>query len=190
MKKAKVVERRRLFDDFFKIDELQVTYQKRDGTMTPPLRHLVFERGDSVAVVVHDRGHGHVLMIEQFRTPTFDKGPGWLLELPAGKIDAGEVPEAAARREVEEEMGYRLRDLKSIGKFYPSPGGSSERIFLFYAEVNGGDRMSKGGGLEVEHEDIGLAPVPVERMRAMLDGGELEDGKTLIGLQWMLRNIK
>lgn len=186
MKKVNVRSRRRLLDDFFKVDEAEVSFERFDGAMTTPLRRLVFERGDSVAAVVLDRDTRRLLLTEQFRFPALAKGPGWLLEIIAGMIDAGESPEAALRREIEEELGYRPDRVEHIATFYVSPGGSSERIWLYYAEVSQAGRVSAGGGLPGEHEDIRVLSLTTEEARAALAECRLVDAKTIIGLQWLL----
>ena len=107
MERTEVHGRRRLLDDFFKVDEAEVSFERADGSMTPPARRLVFERGDSVAAVVVHRESHSLLFTEQFRFPTLGKGSGWLLEVIAGMIDSGETPEAALRRE--ESRGTHFR---------------------------------------------------------------------------------
>ena len=99
MKQVVVHDRRRLLDGVFKVDEARVSFERFDGTMTPPVRRLVFERGDSVAAVVLDREAGQVFFAEQFRFHTLANGPGWLIEVIAGMVESGEAPEAALRRE-------------------------------------------------------------------------------------------
>ncbi len=186
MKRAAVLQRRRLLDDFFRVDEAELTFERYDGSMTPPLRRLVIERGDSAAALVYHRDTGSVIMIEQFRFPTLDKGPGWTLEVPAGMIDRGEEPQEAMRRELEEEIGFRVDELRHVATFYVSPGGSSERIWLYCAEVSEAQRVSDGGGKRSEEEDIRLVSMPLERLARALEAGELVDAKTIIGVQWLL----
>src|SRR4249920_2263526 len=184
MRKVDVRSRRRLLDDFFKVDEAEVSFERFDGSMTPPVRRLVFERGDSVAAVVFDRDSERLLLTEQFRFPTLEKGPGWLLEIIAGMIDAGEQPEESLKREIEEELGYRAHRIEHISTFYVSPGGSSERIWLYYAEIAAADRVSAGGGLAHEQEDIRVVWIPPDEASAALKDGRIADAKSLIGLQW------
>lgn len=186
MRNVAIRQRRRLLDDFFKVDEAQVSFERFDGSMTSFVRRLVFERGDCVAAVIFNRDTGRLLLTEQFRFPTAGKGPGWLLELAAGMIDPGEQPEVAMRREVEEEIGYRPDLVEHIYTFYVSPGGSSERIWLYYAEVSELGRVSKGGGKAGEHEDIRTVSLSVEEARIALSRGEVADAKTIVGLQWLL----
>ena len=186
MRRVDVRSRRRLLDDFFKVDEAELSFERFDGSMTPPVRRLVFERGDSVAAVVFDRETQRLLLTEQFRFPTLEKGPGWMIELIAGMIDRGEKPEASIRREIEEELGYRAHRIEHVATFYVSPGGSSERIWLYYAEVGDAGHVSAGGGLPGEHEDIRVVSISPEEARAALKDGRIADAKTIIGLQWFL----
>jgi ADP-ribose pyrophosphatase len=185
MPKAELRGRRRLLDDFFKVDELRVVVERYDGTRSAELRRLVFERGDAVAALVRHRDSGRLLFTEQFRAPTLEKGPGWLLEVMAGMIDAGEAPAAALARELREELGYDLLHAEPIGTFYVSPGGSSERIWLYYAEVADATRAGPGGGVANEQEDIRIVEMTDAEARAALDGGRLPDAKSIIGLQWL-----
>ena len=148
------------------------------------MRRLVFERGDSVAAVVLNRSSGRLLFTEQLRVPTLNSGPGWLVEVMAGMIDAGETPEAALLRELEEELGFRVEHLEAIANFFVSPGGSSERIWLYYAEVEDSGRVGAGGGLASEQEDIRTVLMTAEEARAALNGQQILDAKSIIGLQW------
>jgi ADP-ribose pyrophosphatase len=186
MRKVEVRSRRRVLDDFFKVDEAEVSFERTDGSMTPPVRRFVFERGDSVAAVVLHRESRELLFTEQFRFPTFDKGPGWLTEIMAGMIDGDEAPETALHRELEEELGFRVEHVEPIATFFVSPGGSSERIWLYYAEVTEAGRVSDGGGLASEHEEIRIVRMSLDESRAALRAGRLADAKTIIGLQWLL----
>ena len=115
----------------------------------------------------------------------YRKGPGWLIEIIAGMIDRGEQPEASIRREIEEELGYRADHIEHIATFYVSPGGSSERIWLYYAEVGEAGHVSAGGGLAGEHEDIRVVSISPEEARTALKDGRIADAKTIIGLQWL-----
>ncbi len=185
MERTEVHGRRRLLDDFFKVDEAEVSFERADGSMTPPARRLVFERGDSVAAVVVHRESHSLLFTEQFRFPTLGKGSGWLLEVIAGMIDSGESPEAALRREIEEELGFAVARLEPISTFFVSPGGSSERIWLYYAEVTDLGRLSAGGGVAAEQEEIRIVRLSPDAAQAALREGRLPDAKTIIGLQWL-----
>lgn len=184
-KKVEILEQRVLLDDFFKIEEAHLRFRRFDGRMSDPVRRLVLERGDAVAALLVNTDTRKALMINQFRYPTLQKGPGWLHEVVAGMIDEHEQPEEAVRREIHEEIGYQVHELTPIATFYVSPGGSSERIYLFYAEVTNADRISDGGGLAAEHEDIELIEVSFDELWDVLKRGEIRDAKTLIAAQWL-----
>jgi len=185
--KVEIISKNRIFAKaIFKIDEVRLRHSLYNGQLSPELTRLCLDRGDAVAVLVYDKATNMLLLAEQFRYPTYEKGPGWLVELPAGIIDSGETPEAAATRELKEECGYEIQisDLTFISKFYLSPGGASERIFLYYAAVNGQTKYSVGGGLVSEGEDIKKILVKVDDIMRQLDSGEINDAKTIVALYW------
>ena len=155
--------------------------------MTHDFVRLNLDRGDSVAAILHDEKEDKVILTEQFRYSTYEKGPGWMIELPAGIIDVGrnETPEATMQREIMEESGYRVQTLHHVSTFYPSPGGSSERIYLYYASVTPKDRVAAGGGLVESGEDIRRLFLSVADALAMVVAGEIVDAKTIIALQWL-----
>jgi nudix-type nucleoside diphosphatase (YffH/AdpP family) len=184
-KNVEILRKRLIFDDKFQIQEAEVSVQRYDGQMGKPVRRLVFERGDAAAAILFNRDSQKILLVEQFRYPTYEKGPGWIQEVVAGVIKPDEGPEEAIRREVEEEVGYRLQQLTPIATFYVSPGGTSERIFLYYAEVGNSDRVSAGGGLVEENEDIQLVEYSKSELRKALASGQFQDAKTLIAVQWL-----
>ncbi len=186
--KVIVQQTARLFDDYFKVDEAIVSYQQFDGAMSPPIRRLCFERGDSVAAIVFNRDRRSVILVEQFRYPAYTKGDGWLIELVAGIVEADEAPETALRRELREELGYRADRLHPIATFFPSPGGCSERIMLYCAEVTDAGKVAPGGGLGAAGEDIRTVEWPLAALREQLALGRIRDAKTLIGIMWLLND--
>jgi ADP-ribose pyrophosphatase len=186
-RRVEIQARRRIFDDFFAIDEAILRYERFDGTMSEPVRRLCLDRGDSVAAIVLNRDRNTVLLVDQFKFPTYKHGRGWVLETVAGMIDGDEEPEAAMRREVREEIGYELTHVERIATFYVSPGGTSERVVLFYGEVEEASRYGPGGGVAAEGEDIAIREFSLDELWTALDSGQLEDAKTIVGAMW-LRN--
>ena len=184
-KKVEILEHHRVFDGFFKIDQTELRYERFDGSMTPPVKRLVFERGDAVAAMVYHREEKKLLFLRQFRLPTYEKGPGWLLEVVAGMQEKGEPPEEALKREILEEAGYQTSSIEPIATFYVSPGGTSERIALFYVEVTTADKIADGGGLLEENEDIESVWYSPEELAQAVSAGEIQDAKTLIGIFWV-----
>jgi len=183
--KTEVLSRRVLLDGFFHVEEVRVSFEKFDGEMSAPVRRLNLKRVDAVAALVVNRVRGTVVLVRQFRYATLARGEGWITEVVAGLVDAGEAPEAAIRREILEEAGFEVERLELISAFYPSPGISSERILLYCAETKGTAPATAGGGVDTEHEDIRVLEVPFAEAFAMLDRGEIADAKTMIALMWL-----
>ena len=190
MNKVEIKSKKLIFNDFFKIEEAILRYLRFDGKMSEPVRRLVFERGDAVTAIIFNRDTQKVLLINQFRYPTFDKGPGWMQETVAGIVDSNETPEEAMRREIIEEIGFRVGEMTYITTMYPSPGGSSERITIYYAEVGNSDRIAAGGGLASEGEDIQLVEIVLPELWRAMDAGEIMDAKTIIGVMWLRRKLE
>ena len=185
-KTFRILQRREVFHRFiFRIDEVTLEYERFDGLMSGPLTRLVLNRGDSVAILLHDTQNHSIVLCEQFRAPTTETGSGWLVELPAGILESGAKPEECARRETAEETGYTVHALDPIASVYLSPGGSSERVHIFRAEVSQADQLASGGGLASEQEDIRLISLPSHEAFAMARQGLILDAKTLIALQWL-----
>ncbi len=207
-RKVIVTRRERRHDGFLKIDAIsfQRSAIRREGDahgmIAPAFPHEIMERGDSVAVLAHDPARDVVYLAEQFRIAAFDHGTfwtsetvegapsvqdgqGWLREIVAGSISPDETAAAAARRELREEIGYGAGELEFIGRFYLSPGGSTEQIFLYYAAVSATDRVEDlSFGVEKEDEDILRIELASAEFLAALTNGLIEDAKTLIAAQW------
>ncbi len=164
--KVIIKDSRREYDGFFKVDEVVLQHEKFDGSMSKYIDRLNFNRGDTVAVILYNKTNKSVILIKQFRYPTYvDDGPGWLIECVAGIKDNGEV--LVAKKEVLEETGYNIDDLKYLTQFYPSPGGSSERIFVYLAYVETREEINDkyfGTG----NEDIQVIEIPLNKAFEMI----------------------
>jgi ADP-ribose pyrophosphatase len=188
-KRFEIIDAKEVFKrSIFRIEEARLRFERYDGNMSAETVRLNLDRGDSVAALVHDTENDAVVLTEQFRYPTSKKGPGWVMEIPAGILDANESPERAIRREIMEEVGYPVSSIEPICTFYVSPGGTSERILLFYARVSSSQRISSGGGLESEGEDIRTVSLPVADAVRRVRAGDIVDAKTVIALQWLELN--
>lgn len=172
-----------VFNDHYKILKADVTYDSFAET-TIKTKRLAFERGESVAILLFEKDTDSLLLTNQFRYPTCKNDDGWLLEIPAGSVEKDEEPEKCIQREVMEELGYNITKPKLLNSFYTSPGASTERIFLFYAEVSKNDKTGKGGGNEREAEDIQLVKIPVSEIKNKIR--QLKDAKSILALQWFL----
>jgi len=128
---------------------------------------------NNAAAIVPVTSEGEVILIRQLRYPV----KGYLWELPAGVLDEGESPEDCARRELEEETGYRPGRLSFLGRIHTSPGVCSEVIHLYLAEG-----LEKGEA-DLDHGEI-IEPkiVKFEEALAMISSGEITDAKSICGL--------
>lgn len=185
MKKVLINNQQIVFNDFFKLEDALVSFEKFNGEMSEPARRLSLERGDSVAVLVFNQTTQKLILINQFRYPTYKNGDGWIIETIAGMIDKEESAEAAAKREVEEEVGLNINSMEFISTFYLSPGGSSERIHLYFSEVSGEDANYKGfGGMIAEGEDIKVEEMSLNEALHGIKSGKIVDAKTILGIYW------
>lgn len=183
------------FGDMFRVMRSRLRHWRFDGTATEPLTRIYFDRGDSVGVLLYDPQQDAVILIRQFRYPVYagldpeqraDGGikKAWLLEIVAGMVDEGLTVTEVANRELLEEAGFVVKDsLRPIAAVYPSPGGSSERIILYLAEVDYRSQIASGGGVAAEGEDIEVVVLPFREAMKMVASGEICDAKTIIALQ-------
>jgi ADP-ribose pyrophosphatase len=125
------------------------------------------------AAVVPVLEGGDVLLVRQYRYAT----GGWLLEVPAGKLDPGESPETCAAREVEEETGYRPGELRPLGWIWTSPGFLDEKIWLFLA--TGLTPAQQGLG---DDEVLSVERLPLQEAVDRAVRGEIHDGKSVCAL--------
>jgi ADP-ribose pyrophosphatase len=183
------------FAALFRVIRATLQYRRFDGHMSEEITRINFERGDSVGVLLYDPNEDVVVLTRQFRYPvyaslkpeTVKEGgakQAWLLEVVAGSIDHGQSIVEMASKEVMDEAGYVVQEgLRPITTFFPSPGWTSERIHLFLGLIDHTDRVSTGGGLATEGEDIQVESLSLEEAMRMIERGEVSDAKTIIALQ-------
>ena len=177
-----------LSDDWSVLKRTSFDFKRRDGSWQKQTRET-YDRGDGIAVLLYDPDRETIILIRQFRFPAFYHGEaGELTEVPAGKLEDA-TPEDGIRRELEEETGYRIRDVRRVFEAYMSPGSVTEKLYLFAARYSPADRVAEGGGLHQEGEDIEIVEVPFTEAMAMLKRGEIRDAKTIILLQHAALNI-
>jgi ADP-ribose pyrophosphatase len=139
----------------------------------------VIRHSGAAAVVALD-AERRVLLVRQYRYAT----GGWLLEVPAGKLDPGETPERCAARELEEETGYAARRLESLGWIWTTPGFTDERIWLYLAS----DLEVGGQSLEAD-ECLSLERLPLADAVERATEGEIRDGKSVCALLRAARRL-
>ena len=170
--------------------------EKPEIGMSDYVRRLNFERGDSVGVLLFNLDTRSVVLVEQFKLPTLigrrrDEAAtqdGWIVEVMAGMVRSTETAEQAAVRETEEETGYAIESPRLICKFLSSPGGSSERIYLYFATVTNSKRIYKGK-YGVDDENVRVLELNVTELFDLLDQEKIDDPKLLIATYWLKENM-
>ena len=180
------------YAQFFALEERDTGWRRFDGTMGPAVTRAVFVSGDAVTVLPYDPVRDRVLLIEQYRAGPQARGDGqpWSLEAIAGRIDPGETPEQAARREAVEEAGLVLQDLRFVARYYPSPGAVSEYLYSYVAVTDLPDDSAGVFGLEHEAEDIRGHLVSMDRLMDMVQTGEIENAPLILTALWLDRERK
>lgn len=187
MYKYSIENRKILYDGFLKLETASISVHNHGNELKHKAVREKTIRPDSAAVLLYNIDRDAFVLTRQFRYPISESTPKFITELPAGGINPGETPIEAASREVEEEVGYKCKNLEEIGTVYSSPGTSSEKIFILYAVVREQSMLSKGGGVESEHEIIDV--LHLDRIKLISNLSEVEDAKTLIAVQWFMQNV-
>jgi nudix-type nucleoside diphosphatase (YffH/AdpP family) len=172
-----------LSDDWYVLRKTTFDYRRRDGTWQT-LSRETYDRGNGAVILLYDPARGTVLLTRQFRYPAYVNGhPEPLIEAVAGLLDE-RSPEDAIRHEAEEEAGCRVAQPRRIFEAFMSPGSVTERLVFFVAEYTAADRLTPGGGLAAEGEDIEVLEPTLNEAMAMIAHGEIVDAKTIMLLQY------
>ncbi|KGL62901.1 NUDIX hydrolase [Polaribacter sp. Hel1_85] len=171
-------------DNYYALHKFNFDYQMPDGSWVNQMRE-VYERGHGAGILLYNTTKKTVILIKQFRLPTFlhDNKEGFLIEIPAGLLDE-DNPEQCVIRETEEEVGIRLKSVKKVYEGYSSPGVLTEKMHFFVGEYTDDMKVSEGGGLESETEDIEVLEMPFTEAVKMLENGEIIDTRTIVLLQY------
>lgn len=189
MERNKIKSEKRVFDNYFKVDEAIVEHSKKDGSVVE-LSRMKLIRPDAVAVLLYNTETDRVILVRQFRYPIADIEWFDVLEIVAGKMDAGETPEQTAMREVLEETGYKItkESLMHLTSMYSSPGYSTEKVHVFVSFADNSMIVGEGGGLETENESIEIVEVDHEKFFKMIDDGKICDSKTIVAAMMLFRS--
>ena len=174
---------------FFAVEEYDLRFRRFDGSLSAPINRAAFVSGDAVTVLPYDPHRDRVLLVEQFRAGPFARGDlnPWLLEAIAGRIDPGETPEDAARREAEEEAGLALGDLCEVACYYASPGAKTEYLYSYVAITDLADGSAGVFGMADEAEDIRGHLMPFDRLMALVASGEVNNAPLILTALWLQR---
>lgn len=187
---VEILKKENLYKGFFKCNKYTLKHKLFAGGWSVEMQREFFERGHAAALLPYDAKNDKVVLLEQFRLGAMDsKQSPWLFELVAGMIEEGEVSSEVVKREALEEAGLTIESCQFITNFLVSPGGTTEQIDLYVANV---DSSLAGGlhGLEHEGEDIRVHVLPRETAYQWVVDGKINNATTIIALQWLELNWK
>src|SRR5262252_10992147 len=165
---------RLLSDNHYTLKTTTFEWRRADGQWQTQHRE-VFDRGNGATLLPYNLARRTVVLVRQFRYPAYVNGhDDLLIEAAAGLLDDAS-PEMRIRAEAEEETGYRLHDVRKIFEAFMSPGAITEKIHFFVAEYEPSMRVSAGGGLVDEGEEIEVLEFAFDEALAMIADGRIVD---------------
>jgi nudix-type nucleoside diphosphatase (YffH/AdpP family) len=177
-----------LSDDYYLLKKTTFEYRRANGEWQTQARET-YDRGNCATVLPYNLAQRTVILVRQFRLPPYRAGhDDFMIEAAAGMLDDAS-PEARIRAEAEEEIGYRLGEVRKIFEAFMSPGSVTEKLHFFVAEYEAVMRIGDGGGLADEGEDIEVLELPIDQALAMIADGRIVDAKTIMLLQYAALNI-
>lgn len=182
------IEKKLLSDNWYTLNKYSFEYQKSNGEWERQEREA-YDRGNGSTILLYNSSKGTVILTRQFRLPTYVNGnaDGMLIETCAGLLDENNAVDCI-KKEAEEETGYKIDKVKKIFEAYMSPGSVTEILYFFVAEYSDSMKVSSGGGLEHEQENIEVLELNFNDAYAMIGSGEIKDGKTIMLLQYAKLN--
>lgn len=188
--KIEITKTEILSDNWYTLKKVTYNIEKKDGTTETQSREA-YDRGNGAVILLYNRNTKTIILTRQFRLPTFINGnsTGMLIEACAGLLD-NDNPEECIKRETEEETGYKISRVEKIFEAYMSPGSVTEILHFFIAEYSSEMKITNGGGLAEEGENIEVLELSFDQALQMIDTGEIKDAKTIMLLQHLrLKNI-
>lgn len=181
--KVKIKSVENLSNNWYTLDKVNFDYQTKDGKWQNQTRES-YNRGDGAAILLYNVINKTVILTKQFRMPSYlnENSDGMMIEVCAGLLDADD-PLTCIKKEAEEETGYYIENPTKLFEIYSTPGAVTEKIHYFIAEYNADMKISEGGGLEEETEEIEVIEMSFEKALQMISTGEICDAKTIILLQ-------
>jgi nudix-type nucleoside diphosphatase (YffH/AdpP family) len=170
---------------------MRVTYEHltRTGEWRQNTRE-VYDNGDSAVVLPYDPKRNTVLLTRQLRIPAYlNAGAEKMLEACAGKLD-GKDAEQRIVKEIEEELGYRIPKVERLLELFVSPAAVMEKITFFTCAYSPDDKVSAGGGLADESEDIEVVEATFGKALAWVNAGEILDAKTVVLIQFLRDRLR
>jgi nudix-type nucleoside diphosphatase (YffH/AdpP family) len=168
-----------LSHDWYVLKKTTFDFLRNDGSWQRQSRET-YDRGNGATILLYNRGRRTVVLTRQFRFPAFVNGyRGLLIETPAGLLEE-RSPEEAIRKEVAEETGYTVHDVRKVFEAFMSPGSVTEKLFFYVAEYDATSRGDEGGGVAEDGEDIETIEMNMEEAIEGIASGSIQDGKTIM----------
>jgi GDP-mannose pyrophosphatase NudK len=184
---VEIIKTEVLSDNWYVLRKVTFKIRRRDGSWDTQIRES-YDRGNGATILLYDRSRRTVVLTRQFRVPTYLNGnaSGMLIETCAGLLE-GDDPAQCVIRELQEETGFTVREVRKVIEAYMSPGAVTELIYFFVAEYSPAQRTAGGGG--VDDEDIEVIELPFDQALAQIASGTIKDGKTIMLLQYAALNL-
>ncbi|MCS2150776.1 NUDIX domain-containing protein [Scandinavium manionii] len=185
---VRYLETQLLSDNWYTLKKYTFELRRQDGTWQQQSREA-YDRGHGATILLYNRDKKTVVLTRQFRLPVYlhDQN-GYLIEAAAGLLDNAS-PEQRIIAEAQEETGFQIAEPEKIFEAFMSPGSVTEKLYFFIAEYREQDRSGQGGGIEAEGEDIEVLEWSLEKALAAVRSGEIQDGKTIMLLQYLALNV-
>lgn len=182
--KIRNVDAQVLSDNWYTLRKVNFEHQNKDGVWEKMSREA-YDRGNGATILLYNKDTQTIILTRQFRMPTYLNGnaDGYLIECCAGLLDK-DNPEECIRRETEEETGYKVSHVEKVFEAYMSPGSVTEILYFFVAEYSKEMKISDGGGVHEESENIEVLELPYQQALEMIGSGEIKDAKTIMLLQY------
>jgi len=184
-----IVKTEILSDDWYTLRKITYSYAHKDGSVKT-INREAYDRGNGATILLYNTTLKKVIFTRQFRLPTFINGndTGMLIEACAGLLD-DENPEDCIIRETEEETGYKVTKVQKIFEAYMSPGSVTELLHFYIAAYSKTMKVSNGGGITEEEENIEVLEIGMDHAFEMISTGEIKDAKTIMLLQYLKINV-
>jgi GDP-mannose pyrophosphatase NudK len=184
LKNINIIQTEILSDNWYTLKKITYKGINADGSSITQSREA-YDRGNGATILLFNKHSQTVILTRQFRMPTYINGndDGYLIECCAGLLDK-DNPEDCIKRETEEETGYRVSSVKKVFEAYMSPGSVTEILYFFIAEYSSDIKVSNGGGILEENENIEVIEMPFSKALQMIKTREIKDGKTIMLLQY------
>ena len=182
--RIKITETKLLSDNWYTLNKVTYEYLNKKGDWETHIRE-VYDRGNGATILLYNKDQQKVILTRQFRLPTFvnRNKSGMLIESCAGLLD-NDNAEDCIKKETEEETGFKIENVKKIFEAYMSPGSVTEIVHFFVAAYSKEMKVSEGGGLTEEQENIEVLELNFNEALRMISNGEIKDGKTIMLLQY------